>query len=629
MRGEKTAKILLTGLIVCAAFFLMACAGFRKMTIDTQMEMDENFKGQRVMTTVLSNSIFDRAFGGDLDRLQDMVTQYCPATMMCQASVEDGDVRITMTMPFANYTDYENKIGQILERTPGIYFDYSDSMFKNGFMLQEDFTSLELFQWLLEALAGEYGDLQDQGLEDIFTLGETQVVFDGGEALPSEQPIKVERMESHAFDSISADITIHDNAYEAEVHFFVDNDVYYTMGDRMDTVMRRLTPAGATYDVTGSDSQRIYTFGFSAYNEASLVEQLNTILSTENCEFEVKDEGNNDQTLEARRDLTIYLDGSYFLDFSRPGTTMTYHLTADSRYSFESCESLTGFLRNFSTEQEGDTSSAYIVVGPSDRVQVEMSYSIDIHHIDVETVITGGNTLERNLTFSLGSEEADIVGTSFSTKIQGRLSDGMVFETAEQDGQVLYKVNITAQSAEELSERTTRFLNGGDRDDHVSTITGGRDGRHRLRTIRLSYEDTVDLAGFLGGAVSKEGITYRIVYPKKYTAALTEGTFTDVLAEGNVLSCTTLNPVLTVKSEASAVNTVGIIQVVLWWISLIFMIFGLLFNLRHIVGLLKEKEAYLGRVDMFTKKHIISMTICITAMIFFVVTTGRILFGIY
>ena len=629
MHRQKNAKILLMGILFCAVLFITACTGFRKMTIDTRMEMDENFQGQRVMTTILSSSIFDQAFGGDLERLQDMVTEYCPTTMQCTASEADGDVQITMTLPFANYTDYENKIGQILERTPGIYFDYSNSMFKSGFMLQEDFTSLDLFQWLLQALANEYSGLADRSLEDIFTLGDTEVVFDGGEALASQQPITVEQMESHAFDSISADITIHDNAYEVEVNFFVDSDTYYSMGDRMDAVMQRLAPAGATYNASTSDSQRIYTFGFSAYNEESLIEQLNTVFSTENCEFEVTDEGNNEQTLEARRDLTIYLDGSYFLDFSEPDTTMTYHLTADSRYSFENCESLTGFLRNFTTEQEGDTSSAYIVVGPSDRVQVEMSYSIDIRQIQAETIINGDNSLERNLIFSLGASEAEIVGDSFSTKVQGRISDGMSFETEEQDEQVLYKVHITAQSPEELSTLTTRFLNGGDTENQTSILTGGREERHRLRTISYAYEDTINLEGFLGGAVSEEGITYRITYPRQYTAALTEGTFTDVQADGNVLSLTTLNPVLTVKSEASAANIVGITQIILWWASLVLMLIGLVLNLRHIVGLWKEKEAYLGRVDLFTKKNMAGMTVCVVAVVIFVITSLRMIFRIY
>ncbi len=59
-----------------------------------------------------------------------MVTEKCPSTLICSAEEVNKGVAITMTLEFANLSDYTNKIGQILGKTPGIYFDASNSIFK-------------------------------------------------------------------------------------------------------------------------------------------------------------------------------------------------------------------------------------------------------------------------------------------------------------------------------------------------------------------------------------------------------------------------------------------------------------------------------------------------------------------
>lgn len=88
-------------------------------------------------------------------------------------------------------------------------------------------------------------------------------------------------MESHAFDSISVELTMNeDGSYLVAVNFIADLDVYYDMGDDMDTAIKNLKPDGGVYEVNNVNEQRVYTIGFSTYNTETLISQMNSVLHT-------------------------------------------------------------------------------------------------------------------------------------------------------------------------------------------------------------------------------------------------------------------------------------------------------------------------------------------------------------
>ena len=129
MGAKDKKKWLMAGLLCLLMWLLCGCVGNNKMSIDTTLEVDDKFKGQREMSAVVSESVFRQAFDGNLEELQGMVTEKCPSTLICSAEEVNNGVAITMTLEFANLSDYTNKIGQILGKTPGIYFDASNSIF--------------------------------------------------------------------------------------------------------------------------------------------------------------------------------------------------------------------------------------------------------------------------------------------------------------------------------------------------------------------------------------------------------------------------------------------------------------------------------------------------------------------
>lgn len=630
MGTKDKKKWLLTGILCLMLWMLCGCMGSSKISIDTSLEVNKNFKGQRIMSARISDSVFRHAFNGDLEELQSVITEKCPSTLICSAEKLDKGAEITMTLDFASQKDYTNKIGQILGKTPGIYYDASDSIFKSGYMIQENFSSLELFDWLVEALGAQYSQFEDAGVTDIFVNGKTQVVYDG-ESVETTEQIHAEKMDSHTFDTVSAELTMNDDgSFRTEINFIADKETYYDMGDDMDRAIKKLLPDGGVYEVADVDEQRVYTIGFSAYNSDTLLSQLNSVLKTTKCKFEVEESGDDSDPFRANKVITLYLDASYFLDFSKPETELIYKLNTGSDYSFSSCESLAGFLKNYSTDTSDKYTSIYVTVGPSDEIQIHLNYAIDIKEVEVNTKISGGNDLERSLSFKFDSEKAELTGENFENKLRARMDENMTLDVSEADKMKIYTVNISGNSPEELSVSTTRFLDGSVNEEALtSVLTGGKSEKKRLRVRSYMYEDRIDLGRFLGSASVEDGITYRMEYPKGYTAAFEEGSYRDMVVENNVLTCKTKDQMLVVKSRGETANMAGMTQLVLWWSSLVVMIISLIMNIRHIAGYIRYREKYLLKTELFHGKNLFLMTVCVVALTVFLFTTLRLILRVY
>ena len=536
-----------------------------------------------------------------------------------------------MTLAFANLKDYTNKIGQILGKTPGIYYESSDSVFKDGFMIQENFTSRDLFGWLVDALKEENSQFSDMELEDIFENGNNIVSYNG-QTFETEAQIHVEDMESHAFDSLSVELTMNDDdSFRVALNFFVDQDTYYDMGDDMDEVIKGLLPDGGVYDVTNVNEQRVYTIEFSTYNEKTLISQLNSVLHTDKCEFKVTENGDEADPFKARKDIVMYLDGSYFLDFGQADTELVYKLNVSSDYAFDSCESLTGFLKNYSFDNSNKYTSIFMNVGPSDKVQVSLTYAVDIQKIRIGTKVGTGNLLERELSFMFSPDQAELVGENFEERLRSRMSEDMVLNRTESENETIYSVRIEAENAEELSRKTSLFLDGSineDMDEYTSLLTGGQ-MKKKLKTKTLAFEDRINLEGFLGSASVNEKIEYSIEYPKGYAVSFEENGHSDMITENNDLTCTTKDSIIIVKSKGEITNYSGITQLVLWWISLIAAILSFVINLRHIAGFIRHREKYLMKADLFKGKNMIFMTIGVVALVVWVFTSFRLILRIY
>lgn len=273
-----------------------------------------------------------------------------------------------------------------------------------------------------------------------------------------------------------------------------------------------------------------------------------------------------------------------------------------------------------------------MTVGPSDEVCVHLTYPLSMQKLETTTKILGENNYERQFRFVFSSEQVKLMGDNFETRLVQRMDDTMSMKKTDSQGYTAYVVSFSGASLDELSKKTSQFLDGTvseNSETFSSVLQGGKITRKTLKVKAYEYEDTIDFQTFLGSASIEQGILYSIEYPKGYTAVLSEGSYDDVREEKNILKCTTKDRVVHVISRGEASNIAGLTQLILWWGSLGLLLISLAMNIRHIVGYIRYKEKYLLKADLFEGKNLWFMTIGIIAVVVFVFTTFRLLFKIY
>lgn len=646
MKIVKRFLLIISTLLV---LMLSGCSGnLSHIDINTTLTVDTSFNGSREMTADIPASAYKYVFGGSLTAIEDMINQYTPGDMYCTASEnEDGGVRIQMIIDFASRNEYQKKIETICSGnttdsaiTPVINFDYSRSILKNGYTIEENFTSMDLFYWLADAITKEYPAMEDKNIQDIFQLGKTEVVFNG-ETVEMQDYIKISNIKSNAFDSVSVAAQLADDqSVDAKVTYVVSNKVVAALGTKLKNLMDSLVPDDAYMTYQDGDSSRTYTIAFQSATIQNYIANINKALHASNTVFEVTTEGDT-ESLSAKKSVKQYYDGSYFLDFTDEGTTMSYILNVSPEYTVESCTGTYGYLKDESSTYSSDNCEITMTVASADEVTTVLGFAVDIDEVDITTEIHSDTNLERTLELRLSSDAANLIGTSIEDRLNTAAEqwpNQMKVNTETVLSNTNYSIVLSASSADELTKMTRAVLGETDNADNKnssgeltnSLFSGGTEKHKNPWSIHCSYEDTLNLSGFLKGSQIKNGIHYELIYPKGFKAAFTENNaFEDAAADGASLTCSTYNKVLSVKSTAEKANLEGIMILVLWIASILCIIVIALLNIGHIANLITNKKLDFSGAELFKGKHLRRLTAFIIALVCFVFMTIRLIFRIY
>ena len=610
MKIVKQFLLIISTLLV---LMLAGCSGkLSHIDINTTLTVDKTFNGSRVMTADIPAAAYKYVFGGSLTTLEDVINQYTPGDMYCTASEnENGGVQIQMIIDFASRNEYQKKIETICignttdsAITPVINFDYS------------------------------------QNIQDIFQLGKTEVVFDG-ETMQMDDYIKISTIQSNAFDSVSVAAQLADDqSVAAEITYVVSNKVVAALGTKLKSLMDTLVPADASMTYQDGNNSRTYTISFESATLQNYVTNVNKALHTSNTVFEVTTEGDT-ESLSAKKLIKQYYDGSYFLDFTDENTTMSYILKVSPEYTVESCSSTYGYLKDEASSYSSDTCEITMTVASADEVTAVLGFAVDIDEVDITTSVHSDTNIERTFEFRLSSDAVNLIGSSIEDRLNTAAEqwpDQMNVNKENILNNTTYSITLSANSADELTKMTRAVLGESGTSDNDknnsgeltnSLFNGGTEKHKNPWNIHCSYEDTLNLSGFLKGSQIKNGIHYQLDYPKGFKATFTENnTFEDAAADGASITCSTFNKVLSVKSTAEKANFNGILIFGLWILSILCILVIALMNIGNIASLISNKKLDISG-DLFKGKHLIRLTLLVIAIVCFIFMTIRLIFRVY
>lgn len=172
----KKFRIMLILMATLALTFLLT--GCASATVDTQMTVNADMSGSRVITASMDEKDFDRYFDGTTDDLASLVDKYCPEEMSYTIGSQDGQVSLVFIIAFTDAADYEEKIHAILGEDAKVTLNLPDSVWSSGIYIDESYTSADLLAWLSDAMVKEE-ILAERYATDLFTLGDSVLVVDG------------------------------------------------------------------------------------------------------------------------------------------------------------------------------------------------------------------------------------------------------------------------------------------------------------------------------------------------------------------------------------------------------------------------------------------------------------------
>ena len=283
-----------------------------------------------------------------------------------------------------------------------------------------------------------------------------------------------------------------------------------------------------------------------------------------------------------------------------------------------------------------------MTVASADEVTAVLGFAVDIDDVDITTSVHSDTNIERTFEFRLSSDAVNLIGSSIEDRLNTAAEqwpDQMNVNKENILNNTTYSITLSANSADELTKMTRAVLGESGTSDNDknnsgeltnSLFNGGTEKHKNPWNIHCSYEDTLNLSGFLKGSQIKNGIHYQLDYPKGFKATFTENnTFEDAAADGASITCSTFNKVLSVKSTAEKANFNGILIFGLWILSILCILVIALMNIGNIASLISNKKLDISGDDLFKGKHLIRLTLLVIAIVCFIFMTIRLIFRVY
>ncbi|MGN0342550.1 MAG: zinc-ribbon domain-containing protein [Roseburia sp.] len=339
----KKLSILLI-LVLAATMFTACSAG---STVNTVLTLNADGSGQRVMTIAISDSVFNDYFNGTTDDINGVAEELCPDGMTWAYSENDGVKTYTATIEFTSIDDYQQKVENILGYETEIEYSSSDTVWANGVYLQESFSSLDLLEWMKNALVErEYVDSSNAGY--IFSNGSNEIVW-GGESYSAGSNLYIETVEEVAIDNIQFSTQMNDtDDYSRQVAFYVNTASMEGKEDQIKEFMEEHLPEGAVGEWTSDETDTIYTISGANYTLDGLNDFDQTLFENESSKVTQKIV--TDQVYPFSRDVVL----EETIDFSAYFSANSYTSRTFSGADTENYSVFSQYGTDYSYIQAGD-----------------------------------------------------------------------------------------------------------------------------------------------------------------------------------------------------------------------------------------------------------------------------------
>lgn len=272
---KKISVLLL--LLVAAMLCLSGC-----VNIDTEMTVDQQFAGQRVMTLSFPADRVQSPNG--LADVDELINGSKPAVLNFTRTDSADPIEYVFTLRFNSLEDYKQKVESIIYREPAIEFSYITQPYHRDIRLVEDFDSSDLFVWFDQVLNGQKDAIEaafgsNVNVDNIWTVNGYTLELNGETYTSADRKIAHQQGGGDLISGIEMSTVLHgDDRYTRYIDFRFSN--FCTVDDQ-NAIIERMTallPEGGSIEQTVGSAGTSCTVSFTATTTQQLADLTTRVL---------------------------------------------------------------------------------------------------------------------------------------------------------------------------------------------------------------------------------------------------------------------------------------------------------------------------------------------------------------
>lgn len=462
--------------------------------IDTTLSVNEDGGGVRTITATVDASDLEQYVSGGAESVVTVINANLPSGMSFDGLTAGpaGESVFTFSIPFADPEEYEKKIisilgaGGVVDLEASAQIVVTDSVFRSGTSVEENFTSQNLLAWLSNALIAN-GTVPADQKSNLSEIGTTSVKT-GEVAFKTNAQISYSDMTDFGVTAVTITTTgLSSGTYDRTIEYELPREAYAHDEAGYDKFFADITPDDGEL-TPASGTGTTWTLTLPELTADEVIEYTNAALGSTSTDFAVTSEP----------------------DASTPGTILTTVIDAvdcsaicadDAQVSTRVAvpAGWTGTTQTFDSDASTKTWATDNAGGAT-----TFRHGVAFQSVDADATITRDGTSTLDLKFSLLAADASAVGDSIKTALQPTSTYGTIDVT--EDGDVVnYTVALGAASPTELATAIADYLPGS------SMVVAERESDAFSDAYMVDYSLMLPSSMLSGGVV--DGITYTLTTP--------------------------------------------------------------------------------------------------------------------
>lgn len=476
---------------------LLVVAGCSK--INTDLEVSPDLSGQRTMVVSISESDFSSHVSGTADEVAATITSALPTELTATPfTLSEGSYETTIVLSFSSPDDYVAKVQSVLDAgdvdlDAEVAMSVADSPFSQGVVIEENFNSEDLLEWMRTALV-DGGLVDSSDASSMFEFGTTTVTYDG-DTESTYPTISFDNREDGGMSEVLMTTTYEgDGTWARTIYFEMSGYVYEQQSDTVEQFFSENLPTGAVMSrIDDSSYSATWSVDIPASSPEDLEAAMNKLFATEDSKFRV-DQGTPAVGIPATIvTLVDNVDCSQLCSY--PDASIEDQITLPASWSAEEAT-----LGSSWVESDGDEQILYT---SADGTPIEFVEYLPLQKVDVDLAVAASGALDLELTFGVDAEVASANSELFEEVFEGGLTDAAISLEESSDGWE-YTIRLEAPNAIEMNALLSAYAPGS---EIVFLDEGSAFAEDYMGAL------TLHLTSIVGSAEITEGVDYKVSLP--------------------------------------------------------------------------------------------------------------------